>query len=99
MIAKLTVSRGGVRDENFVCGIGRAAVFEDRRPGGRCGSAAESAGGAGPRGGGGVAAVPGDQGVRRGDAKPDDSNGRNAAAISGDRGRRSAERRAIFLRG
>src|SRR5260370_1945236 len=80
-------------------GIGGDAVFEDGRPRGRGGGAAEGAGGAGPRGGGGAAAVPRNEGDGGGDAKPDDSDGRDAAAFPGDRGWCGVERRAVFFCG
>src|SRR5438105_15718189 len=99
MAVLFPVSRWWTHCENLVCGIGGAAVFEDGRPGGRGGSAAEGAGGAGPRSGGGVAAIPRNESDGSGDAKPDNSDGRSAAAFSGDCGWRGAERRAVFFCG
>src|SRR6266852_1721449 len=99
MAAWFLVGGWWVHRENTVCGIGGAAVFEDGRPGGRGGGAAEGARGAGPRGGGGVAAVPGNEGDGSGDAELDDSDGRDAAAFSGDCGWHDVEWGALFLRG
>src|SRR5713101_6534278 len=99
MAAWFLVGGWWVHRENSFCGIGGAAVFENGRPGGRGGGAAEGARGAGPRGGGGVAAVPRDEGDGGSDAELDDSDGRDAAAISGDRRWYDVERRTVLLCG
>src|SRR6267142_4277392 len=99
MIWSYPVSQWREHRENLVCGIGGAAVFEDGRPGRRGGGAAEGAGGAGPRGGGGVAAVSRNEDDRCGDAEFDDSNGRDATAVSGDCRWHVVEWRAVLLRG
>src|SRR5260370_474972 len=83
---------------NTVRSIGRIAVFENRRPGGRGRSAAEGPGGAGTRGRGGAAALPGNENCRRREAEHDYST-RDAAAFSGDCRWRAAPRRALLLRG
>src|SRR5216683_5993654 len=99
MAAWFLVGGWWVHRENSVCSIGRTAVFENGRPGGRGGGAAEGARGAGPRGGGGVAAIPRDEGDGGSDAELDDSDGRDAAAISGDCRWYDAERSTVLLCG
>src|SRR6267143_2270911 len=99
MIAWVLLSRWREHRENPVRSIGGAAVFKDGRPCGRRGGAAEGAGGAGPRSGSGVATLPRDEDHCSGDAEPDDSDGRDAAALSGDSRWHATEWRALLLCG
>src|SRR5271156_3101302 len=89
---------GGVARENSFCSFGRVAVLQDGRTGGCGGSVAEGAGAAGPRGGGGVAALSRGEERRRSVAQRYRGAGREAA-LSFDWWRRVAEWCEVFFCG